>query len=64
MKNYGGNYMGKVTWNDLHDAPAKELMKKYKLTERGLQQELTKHLYGATPKDRQDLYKTTYIKRK
>jgi len=54
----------KVSWNDLHNATAKELMHHYKLTERNLQQELNKHLYGANHKDRQQVYKDVYLKRK
>lgn len=54
----------KVTWNDLHDAAPKELMKHYNLSERQLQQQLTRHLDGATHKDRQQVYKDVYLKRK
>lgn len=54
----------KVTWNDLHQAYPKELMKTYKLNERQLQQQLTKHLDGATQKDRYKLYEDVYNKRK
>lgn len=54
----------KVSWNDLHEAPAKELMKHYNLSERQLQQQLTRHLYGATHADRQQVYKDVYLKRK
>lgn len=54
----------KVTWNDLHEGAAKDLMKHYNLSERELQQQLHKHLDGATHKDRQQVYKDVYLKRK
>lgn len=50
----------KVTWNDLHEGSPKELMEKYKLDERGLQQHLNRHLDGATHAERQSMYKATY----
>lgn len=54
----------KVTWNDLHEAKASDLMKHYNLTERQLQQQLTRHLDGASHNDRQQVYKDVYLKRK
>jgi hypothetical protein len=54
----------KVTWDDLHNVHAKDLMKHYNLTERQLQQQLNRHLYGATYTDRQQVYKDVYLKGK
>lgn len=54
----------KVSWNDFHEATAKDLMTSYKLSERQLQQQLHRHLDGATHSDRQQIYKDVYLKRK
>lgn len=53
----------KVSWNDFQNGFAKELMKTYNLSERGLQEQLHRHLDGATHEDRQKVYKDVYLKR-
>ena len=56
--------MGKVTWNDLHEATFKELKKTYKLNDRALENSVRKHLDGANAKERRDMYKTVWDKKK
>lgn len=55
--------MRKVTWNDLHNATFKELQKTYKLSDRQLENQVRKHLDGANPKERRDMYGTVWNKK-
>jgi hypothetical protein len=54
----------KVTWNDLHNATPGELKAKYKLNDRQLENQVRRHMDGANPSERRDLYKTVWDKRK
>jgi hypothetical protein len=56
--------MHKVTWNDIHEAHQQELKKTYKLTDRQLEQQVRKHLYGADTSERRRMYEVTYGKRR
>ena len=56
--------MKKVTWNDLHDATPNELKNKYKINDRQLENHVRSHLDGANAKERTDLYKKLWNKRK
>lgn len=47
---------GKVTWNDLLNASANELKKTYKLNDRQLENQMKKHLKGATSEQRSTIY--------
>ncbi len=55
--------MQKVTWNDLHNATFKELKQKYKLNDKQLENQVRRHLDGANPQERRDVYKTVWDKR-
>ena len=55
--------MTKVTWGDLHNATPKDLKRKYKLNDRQLEQQVRRHMDGANPQERRDLYKTVWDKR-
>jgi hypothetical protein len=48
--------MNKVTWGDLQNATHKELKKVYKLDDRQLENQVRRHLDGATAKERRDMY--------
>lgn len=56
--------MKKVTWNDLHEATFRELKKTYKLSDMQLEQSVRRHMDGANPQERRDLYKTVWDKKK
>lgn len=56
--------MGKVTYGDLFNASFKELKKTYKLNDRDLENSVRKHLDGANAKERRDMYKTVWDKKK
>lgn len=55
--------MSKVTWSDLHNATSKELKKKYRLNDMQLEQQVRKHMDGANPEERRNLYKTVWDKK-
>ena len=55
--------MGKVTWNDLHNATPKELKSTYKLNDTQLEHSVRKHMDGASMEQRRGLYETVYDKR-
>jgi hypothetical protein len=54
--------MGKPTWNDLKEATPKELMRVYKLDQRGLENAHRKHLDGANATERRTEYDQLYRK--
>jgi hypothetical protein len=56
--------MAKVTWSDLHEATFKELKKTYKLDDRQLENQVRRHMDGANAKERSDLYRTVWDKKK
>ena len=55
--------MSKVTWGDLHNATFKELKQTYKLNDRQLENAVRKHMDGANPAERRDLYKAVWDKK-
>jgi len=48
------------TYNDIMTAPAKDLMRVYKLDERKLEQGVRKHLHGASQTEMRSLYGKIY----
>jgi hypothetical protein len=52
----------KITWNDLHAATFNELKKTYKLTDTQLENSVRRHMDGANPAERRDLYETVWSK--
>ncbi len=56
--------MKNVTWNDIHSATQHELKKTYKLTDRQLENQVRKHLYGASAEERRRMYEVTYGKKR
>ena len=56
--------MSKVTWNDLKDAKPSELKKTYKLNDRQLENQVRKHMDGASPAERRGLYETVWANKK
>ena len=54
----------KVTWNDLHSATFAELKKTYRLNDTQLENNVRKHLDGADPKERRDMYEKVWGKKK
>lgn len=55
--------MSKVTWNDLHNATFKEIKKIYKLNDMQLENSVRRHMDGASPEERRNLYKTVWYKK-
>jgi hypothetical protein len=53
----------KVTWNDLFSGTFKELKKTYKLNDQQLERHVRKHMDGANPQERRNLYKAVWDKR-
>lgn len=53
----------RVTWQDIHEATFKELKKTYKLNDMQLENAVRKHMDGANPAERRDLYKTVWDKK-
>lgn len=54
----------KITWGDIHEGTFSELKKTYKLTDRELEVGVRRHMDGANPQERRDLYKTMWCKKK
>ncbi|HLX54711.1 MAG TPA: hypothetical protein VKR58_12250 [Aquella sp.] len=54
----------KVTWNDIHEATQHELKQIYNMNDRQLEKSLRKHMDGAKPQERRELYEKLYGKRK
>jgi hypothetical protein len=52
--------MGKPTWNDINEATPKELMKTYKLDQRGLENAHRRHLHGANTIEMRKEYEKLY----
>ena len=52
----------RITWNDLHDATFTELKKTYKLNDMQLEKSVRRHMDGANPQERRDLYETVWSK--
>jgi hypothetical protein len=48
--------MGKITWNNLHEASPTELMKTYKISQAQLEMAHRRHLDGANQQQRRDEY--------
>jgi hypothetical protein len=48
------------TWGDLHSATFKDIKRVYKLNDRQLENSVRKHLDGANPSERRDMYKTVW----
>lgn len=55
--------MTKVTWNDIQNASQSELKKKYKLTDRQVEQHIRRHLDGANAKERRQVYEQFYSRK-
>ena len=54
----------KVQWNDIESATQQELKKIYKINDRQLEQQLRRHIDGANPQERRQVYEKMYGKRK
>jgi hypothetical protein len=54
----------KITWNDIKNAHQDELKKAYKMNDRQLESSLRRHMDGANPTERRNLYQELYGKRK
>ena len=54
----------KPTRSDLHEATFKDIKRVYKLNDRQLENSVRKHMDGANPAERRDLYKTVWCKPK
>ena len=55
--------MNKITWNDLFTGTFKELKKTYKVNDTQLETQVRRHMDGANPQERRDLYKTVWDKK-
>jgi hypothetical protein len=53
-----------VTWNDLHNGSHQELKAKYKLNDRQLENQVQRHLDGASASEKRELYHTVWDKKK
>lgn len=53
----------RVTWGDLHNATFKELKSTYKLNDMQLENAVRRHMDGANPAERRDLYKAVWDKK-
>lgn len=56
--------MSKITWNDLQCGTFKELKKIYKLNDTQLENQVRRHMDGANPQERRDLYKKVWDSKK
>lgn len=56
--------MGKVTWNDLHEATQQELKSTYKLNDRQLEKSIRKHWDGSNIVEKRELYEQLYTRKK
>ena len=56
--------MSKVTWNDLTNATPTELKKTYKLNDIQLENNVRRHMDGANPAERRQLYESVWAKKK
>jgi hypothetical protein len=54
----------KVTWQDLFTGTSKELQKTYKLNDIQLENQVRRHMDGANPAERRQLYETVWAKKK
>ena len=54
---------GKVTWRDLHSATQKDLKRIYGLDSRGLENQVRRHLDGASQTERRAVYEQFYSRR-
>lgn len=52
--------MGKPTYNDLMNAPQKDIKRIYKLNDRQMEQAVRKHMDGANNAERRGLYQTVF----
>ncbi len=52
--------MSKVSWYDMQNMTSKELKKKYKTNDLGLERRVRTHLDGATAAERRDVYETVW----
>jgi hypothetical protein len=56
--------MSKVTWNDLKSATPNELKKTYKLNDKQLENQVRRHMDGANPAERRQLYESVWANKK
>lgn len=56
--------MKKLTWNDMHNLTHKEMKKKYKLDDKGLEHSVRRHLDGANTQERRTLYEEVWNHKK
>jgi len=54
----------RLTWNDLQNASFTELKKTYKLNDMQLEKGVRRHMDGANPQERRELYETVWNKDK
>lgn len=54
----------KVSWNDIQNGNAKEVMKKYGLGERDMEKKVRSHLVGASQKEMKEVYNKFYTRNK
>lgn len=52
--------MSKPTWGDLHNATFQDIKRVYKLNDRQLEQQVRKHLDGASSVERRTMYHTVW----
>lgn len=53
----------KLSWHELHNKTHKELKEKYKINDRQLETQVRRHMDGANPSERRDLYKAVWDKK-
>ena len=55
--------MTKISWHDLCNLTPKEIKKKYKTTDHGLELGVRRHMDGANHNERRELYKSVWDKK-
>lgn len=55
---------GKITWSDLNNGTIQELKKTYKLNDRQLEMGVRRHLDGASPEQRREMYEKVWTPEK
>lgn len=56
--------MDKLKWNDMFNLTHKEIKKKYKLDDRGLENQVRRHLDGSSTQEKREIYEKVWDHKK
>lgn len=54
----------KLSWNDITQGNFRDLQRVYKINDRQLENAVRRHMDGANPKERRELYETVWNRKK